>query len=390
MADHFVGLLCDQVDNAHDANDLARIMPHIGMDLDEVREMMKCKIRALNTATARRAVFHVVSIDELLPMDTLQHLISYNHFTNMQRVSKSFKRCFEQNQEIAKRARQAAIEKYAHHFSPDISYNPLKNKTYVVRPFGEPLMESAAALGDAVILKTNPVYCFFDPERTSGDRIFIQNGRHELHTPWTIENQDVQIIGLGENVEIYCRFGHYTNNDPMALTLKGKSNVFLKNISFTFEKNTDCCVNFIDVSGQSTLWMDHCEIRDADDGIHIREDCCGHFKSCTFLSRDVGIHIYEQRDVTSIIGCTFGSHQYGCIYTSFPLRCIGNNFYSNLAAIVCYDEKDRQPLIDRSAIEGNVYDTDQGFIVDRAIEVEHFSLRSWECGAYTELVPKTE
>ena len=102
MSEDFAERLCEQVENAHDADDLARVMPHIEIDLNDIRELMKCKIQTLDTAKARRAAFHLKPVD-CLPMDLLAKILSFNHFNNMQCVCRSFRKCFEKNQENMKR-----------------------------------------------------------------------------------------------------------------------------------------------------------------------------------------------------------------------------------------------------------------------------------------------
>ena len=75
MADQFTDMLFDRVDRADNFNALARIMPHIGIELSEVKAMMKRKIRTLKAVAAKQAVFHVMPMDTLLPMDSLQHIM---------------------------------------------------------------------------------------------------------------------------------------------------------------------------------------------------------------------------------------------------------------------------------------------------------------------------
>ena len=75
MAEHFVEILCEEVNKANDFNDLCRIMPHIAIDLRDIQEMMKQRIRTLSAAAARKAVFNVMPIDSLLSMDSLQHVV---------------------------------------------------------------------------------------------------------------------------------------------------------------------------------------------------------------------------------------------------------------------------------------------------------------------------
>ena len=84
-------MLCEQVDGANDVNALARIMPHIGIDLKEMQSMIKCKIQEMDTTAARKAYYNVMSMESLLPIDSLQHILSFYHFNEIKTVSKAFK-----------------------------------------------------------------------------------------------------------------------------------------------------------------------------------------------------------------------------------------------------------------------------------------------------------
>merc|ERR1711902_357258 len=98
----------------------------------------------------------------------------------MRIVSKSFKACHDNNQQIALRTRQRVVDEHAHYFAPDISFDEAVNKTFVVRPPGDPLVCSVLALGDSVIIHDDLALCLNDTSLESGDRILIQNGRYDM------------------------------------------------------------------------------------------------------------------------------------------------------------------------------------------------------------------
>ena len=394
MAERFVEQLCEQVDNARRAKDFARIMPHIGMDWNDIRELMKRKIRKLNTTKVRKAACNLMPIDSLLPMDTLTLVLSFNHFDDMKVVSRSFKQCFEQNQENMKRSRQSVIDKYAHHFSPDITYDPLTNNTYVVPPAEEPLMESMRALED-IIIYNDFAKCFNESSMKSGDRVFVQTGHYELRTELEFHNQDIQIIGVGDSVKIEYICDR-TNTDMYVPTLcfSGTSKALLENITFEFKqrRNCDARVGAVQLSGHSSLWMNSIKLRGYDsgvsDGSKSTDRCSLNLKSCSFEGHDnfaIFVMCSEWRpDTLNVIGCKFAKHEAGCIKTDVPLRCVGNIFESNLGAIICEpywgNEKEiKKQLIAGSIIEGNVC---KKFIPDQSVEMKYFSLKSWKYSCY--------
>merc|ERR1712079_735630 len=106
----------------------------------------------------------------LLPMDTIQHILSFNHVSNMRDISKSFRMSFDRYQDIIKRSRQKIVDENVHHFAPDVPFDETKNKTFVVRPAGEPLMESVKALGNDVIIHEDFDNCVRNASFTNGDR----------------------------------------------------------------------------------------------------------------------------------------------------------------------------------------------------------------------------
>lgn len=350
MAEKFIDMLCDQVERTSNYDALTRIMPHIGIDVTEIQEMMKSKIRTLKTTDARNAVFNIMPMDSLLPIDTIQNILSFNHFSEMRLISKSFKKLFDQNQDNMRRLRQRVVDEYSHHFSPDIS-QCATGKAFVVLPDGEPLMECIKELtiGKDIVI-TNNFKDSFEASEGTGDTIYVQSGCYELTDGLFIEDEDCQIIGVGEGVEIKFNFGFDQNGslgDEFGFTIRGKSNVLMKNISFTFgESETG-----IKVEGDSNLWIQSCEIHDCLNGIYMESSGTCHVLSCKFLSLDYGICIGSRgEDFANIIDCSFSGQNY-CILTNSPVRCVGNFFKFN-DRMIQFDPS----VSNRSVVVGNVFE----------------------------------
>ena len=221
-------------------------------------------------------------------------------------------------------------------------------------------MESLRALGN-IVIHTHFANCFNESSMKSGDRVFVQNGRYELTAPLKIENQGIQIIGLGESVEIHCKVEHHGEDNDFVdvLTLTWKASVLVEHISFTFETNIYYVTNGIKVSGESTLWMNDCELLGYDFGVFVLDNSNAHFKSSRFSGRVEAISIACPRDIINIIGCEFAEHipRSCCIRTTSPIKCIGNIFHSNLCAIDCYKEIEETLIIAaimESTVERNV------------------------------------
>ena len=128
---------------------VAKIIPTmngIGFDIQELQSIIKCKIRAFSDSVARKVAFNAMPIDALLPIDTVQHILSFNHCKNIKTVSKSFKKRFDQNQKAILRSRKRIAEENSLYFAPDITFDDSGGRIHVVRPAGEPLTKSIKEL----------------------------------------------------------------------------------------------------------------------------------------------------------------------------------------------------------------------------------------------------
>ena len=260
----------------------------------------------------------------------------------MKEVSQSFKKCFELNQEKTMKSRPRLVDENAHYFAPDVSFDSSINQTFVVHPEYEPLSESAEQPGNTIV-STDLLGCI--NQLRSGDRIYIQSGCYEMTRKLRICDKDVQIIGLGEEVQIqFVCPNKYLDN----IYIRGKSKVLIQNIII---RGGDAGIT---LKGESVLWMENCNIEGYQDrAIGIYSNSPSHFKSCKFLTHntcDYDIHIGKKHDeIVNIIGCSFGNSGC-CVSTKAPIRCVGNFFVNNYQAIE-YDTL----APDKCILVGNVY-----------------------------------
>ena len=184
---------------------------------------------------------------------------------------------------------------------------------------------------------------------------FVISETWQIDDEWVIDDKVLQIIGIGESVEIKCKVTTVWDEAAWAVTITGDSRVFAKNI---------CCigVDSIDILDNSTLWMDGCELRQSLSSIRVAEKGNIHVKSCKFSgtgSADPAISIEndgEQQCLANIIGCRFGTFS-PCIESTVPVRCIGCIFGQNLGSVVCIDKAKRQQFLDQSVFKGNVFES---------------------------------
>ena len=264
-------------------------------------------------------------------------------------VSKTFKKCFDRNQDIAKRLRPQFVDEYAHHFAPESIFDESVNKTFVLHPKGTPLVQSIQALGKGVIEHTKFRKCVNDPRLSSGDRILIQDGCYPMKMIWDI-HEDIEVIGLGDCAEI-----HLTSNHCLISTRNRRQcrKVLLKNIFIKCEAHAPLGMLTFD---DSVIWMDNVTLHRFGT-IKARTV---HAKSCNFVAKESihsAISIWGKDTYTwsNIIGCTFDEHrEYIKSDTPRRIRCIGNVFPSNKQISLGQHA-------DQSIFKGNVY---QGRIVE--------------------------
>lgn len=312
---------------------LSGIMSGIGRSVDSDEECI--------------AELDVLPLEIVLPMDIVQKILSFNHFSVIRVVSKTFKKCFDRNQDIARRLRPNIVDEYAHHFAPARLFDESVNKTFVLRPTGTPSMESIQAIEGEVIVHTKFKDCVNDHRLSAGDRILIQDGCYVMEDMWIIR-RDVEVIGLGNSVEIKFVLSRF----PSIVCAIIAKNIILKNITLSgaaIETGTETG-GFLAVA-RSTLWLDTVTF-ERFGGI---TGGTIHAKACEFI-RTRGVYAInplamDKTKYSNVIGCTFDK-QWRYIRSENPIRCIGNVFGGSIGCLRCQFPK----FLEQSMIKGNVFE----------------------------------
>merc|ERR1711879_370273 len=175
------------------------------------------------------------------------HILSFQHYSCMRRVDKTFKKCFDRNQVISMRSMQKINNDHNDRFPPDIKFDESLNRTFVVHPTGDPLAQSVQSFG-AVIPWTGNLTRLIENEIQSGDRILIQDGEYEISMfGCSCRNKVLQIIGIGQSVNIML------HSYSIGLAIDSGSKLLLQNV-----KVTQSSKNGIYLNEGSKLWMKGC------------------------------------------------------------------------------------------------------------------------------------
>eukprot|EP01083_Nonionella_stella_P272835 925391_1 len=299
----FNHLLRKHVAEATAITDLIPLLSEL-ITLEEIRHILDDRIQKLDSDTERRICCNALPIQAMLPIDLIQHIVSFTDSSLVQYINKAFKQCFDQNKNIMLRERQSVIDKEA--FSPNINYDETKNKTWIVHPTRTALNDNEIALG-----YEGPVHRLSDAcaRATSGDKILVHDGVYieELDL-----DKELQIIGLGDEVCI--------QTNCIAVNQK----IFFQNIKF--DRTVFCTrLSF----SPSTVWMENCEFRNQS-SIYISIEGTLNAKHCIFHG-PTRLHLNgPPRASAKFIGCMFINFGGTCIEINLKgkKKKIGKEHYS--------------------------------------------------------------
>eukprot|EP01083_Nonionella_stella_P158338 515273_1 len=317
----FNHLLRKHVAEATVITDLIPLLSEL-ITLEEIRHILDDRIQKLDSDAERRICCNALPIQAMLPIDLIQHIVSFTDSSLVQYINKAFKQCFDQNKNIMLRERQSVIDKEA--FSPNINYDETKNKTWIVHPTRTALNDHEIALG-----YEGPVHRLSDAcaRATSGDKVLVHDGKYIDHEGNMNLDKKLQIIGLGDEVCI--------KNNCIAINKK----MFFQNIKF--DRTVFCTrLSF----SPSTVWMENCEFRCGQSkiiGIIVTQQGTLNAKHCIFHG-PTRLHLNgPPRASAKFIGCMFINFRRTCIEINlkdeeenekpYSLKCIGNIFKNNRA-----------------------------------------------------------
>lgn len=328
MDTKYVDLLQERISAQKDWNTLLRFLPLIGINVVSLQSMMREFICSLKESAAKRALFNVSPIDAILPMDVLQNVAAFDHYTKLQLINKSFKACYERNQEMTKKLIPQIVDECEHLFAPQINHDKDTNKIFVVHPEGQPVSRKVAEYGDVVIPSSDLRQCINSAK--SGDTVLIQNGTFVLQTQnhgfqVDIRRKHLQIIGIEDNVRIHFK-------DPVSRQscwrISEGSHVLLQNVEI------ECDVKMQVWVIESNFWMNECNVHSpgllgSNKMFHITGGSSIWALRSRFINEQIHIcHTWREENEITLIGCTLEGNE--PLVIEMPqhraLKCIGNVF----------------------------------------------------------------
>eukprot|EP01084_Bolivina_argentea_P115598 205546_1 len=187
-----------------------------------------------------RSVFYASSsIEDILPPELIQHIVSFNHMKpmNIKAVNKTFKTLCDKSENIELKHRENEIKSKIG--------TTQNNQTWIVHPIRQILTVKEIKLG-----YKGPMNNLEDTleQCQSGDTIIIHDGKYILDKFAFPIDKSFQLIGYGKNVILDCSF----DDEGGELNLK-TSKVYLKNLKLIYM--------YMNLTNDSTLWMQDCEYR---------------------------------------------------------------------------------------------------------------------------------
>eukprot|EP01084_Bolivina_argentea_P115597 205544_1 len=231
-----------------------------------------------------RSVFYASSsIEDILPPELIQHIVSFNHMKpmNIKAVNKTFKTLCDKSENIELKHRENEIKSKIG--------TTQNNQTWIVHPTRQILNEKEIKLG-----YKGPMNDLYTEDMKSGDTIIIHDGRYEINNYTFPTDKNFQMIGYGKNVILHGYIEEWKDKVFHLDTAK----VYLKNL-----KLINCYTN---VNNNSTLWM---------------QDCCCEYRN-EFIDEVCLIKVYENANLY-VANCSFGKDTYGDSWSAIDFQSCG-------------------------------------------------------------------
>eukprot|EP01083_Nonionella_stella_P207021 752467_1 len=123
MTSHQKNTLCNTINEATSLNDLIPLLKCI--ELDTMQNILTNQIQTMKSNQISNTYFSSLSIETVLPIDIIQHIISFNNISHIKYVSKTFQNCYNNNQKIQLKQRKQQILSL-------IKWNETIHKTWIV------------------------------------------------------------------------------------------------------------------------------------------------------------------------------------------------------------------------------------------------------------------
>eukprot|EP01084_Bolivina_argentea_P085858 155185_1 len=160
-------IIYEQIDTAISINELMPILQF--MELETIKNVMKSQLETIVSNEISNIFYKSLSIENILPLDIIQHITSFNNLRNIKSVSKTFNKCYEKNKNI----KSQQIEK---EFLCKMNMNKNENNnTWIVDKNRTKLNEK-----EIKSKYKGPINNLSDAinNTNSGDKILVYNGKY--------------------------------------------------------------------------------------------------------------------------------------------------------------------------------------------------------------------
>ena len=137
MNTEFAESLMECVSTENNMEALLRMIPRVGIDVPMLQSMMQQFIGNLNENSARKALFNVKPIHQVLPLDILRHVATFNDPKNLRVINKSFQKYYDRNQDIGREAKADVVQESTNYFRPKIDHNEQTNEIFIIQNANE-------------------------------------------------------------------------------------------------------------------------------------------------------------------------------------------------------------------------------------------------------------
>eukprot|EP01083_Nonionella_stella_P100242 282427_1 len=292
-------VILNHINEAKSINDLIPMLRAI--ELTAVQDILKQRVKQMDTAEETSKLFCSLSMEMVLPDDIIGHITSFYNMSQLQAVSKTFNKCYHQNKkrEIQQREKRIASKLNIDHNPTATTYIVDANRTQLnenekrMKYHGpmHGLLETIniASNGDTILLCGGTYGCSYDSDGPNYPEALTLNFNKCLH-----------IIGIEDNVVIQYNLINIKNHS------------YFKNVKIKGK---------IKVTSGCELFMQHCSVHFGFLGIEVLDNSMIDVNDCNFYGDSRSSEaIYVEEATKFRISCTHCLF-HGCGYLNSP--CIG-------------------------------------------------------------------
>ena len=340
------------VASTHDFNELSSILRCI--PFETMQKFATTEFQKLDLPSKQNIFWNLLPMNDLLPDDTIQHILSFDGRDISKLVNKKFNRLCKINERIqwnqAEEALKAFLFDHNNQFNQEFNTFRMEhmhdNKTWIVD-------ESRTVLNDEEIKRG-----YYGPLNdldaainhcNDGDTILVHDGDYAFLEGAEFD-KNIQIIGVGDEVNFdvaddkQISIGADTETAPRSVSFQNIQFYFLSEFFFNTLPGINVCHGW-------NLWMKGCNFhtsRGSRSGIHLMNNANLNIVRCHFLNTSCAVKISCNSGKINVGGCSFSSCgrggdafsdqsvQSGCIcidgkdgHNIGELKCIGNLFAKN-------------------------------------------------------------